>query len=63
MTPKVSIIMPVYNTEPYLATALDTILLQTLSDIEVICIDDGSTDDSLSILQTYTSPKNIIIIF
>ena len=53
MTPKVSIIMPVYNTAEYLATALDTILLQTLSDIEVICIDDGSTDDSLSILQTY----------
>ena len=51
--PKVSVIVPVYNVEPYLGQCLDTILLQTLQDIEVICVDDGSTDGSLSILQTY----------
>ena len=53
MSPKVSVIVPVYNVSEYLGQCLDTILLQTLQDIEVICVDDGSTDDSLSILQTY----------
>jgi len=53
MPPKVSVIMPVYNTAEFLGQSLDTVLLQTLQDIEVICVDDGSTDDSLSILNTY----------
>lgn len=53
MSPKVSVIVPVYNASEYLGECLDSILLQTLSDIEVICIDDGSTDDSLGILQSY----------
>ncbi len=53
MSPKVSVIIPVYNVAEYLGQCLDTILLQTLQDIEVICVDDGSTDDSLSILNTY----------
>ena len=52
--PKVSVIVPVYNTSEYLGQCLETILLQTLQDIEVICVDDGSTDDSLSRLQDYT---------
>lgn len=53
MSPKVSVIVPVYNTSEYLGQCLDSVLLQTLSDIEVICINDGSTDDSLDILQGY----------
>ena len=53
MAPKVSVIIPVYNASDYVGECLDSILLQTLADIEVICVDDGSTDDSLSILQTY----------
>ena len=53
MSPKVSVIVPVYNVAEYLGQCLDTILLQTLQDIEVICVDDGSTDDSLNILNTY----------
>ncbi len=50
---KVTVIMPVYNEQSYLATALDSVLSQTLSDIEIICIDDGSTDASLEILKEY----------
>ncbi|MBE6446013.1 MAG: glycosyltransferase [Alphaproteobacteria bacterium] len=53
MSPKVSVIVPVYNVAEYLGQCLDTILLQTLQDIEVICVDDGSTDDSLNILNMY----------
>ena len=53
MTPAVSIIMPVYNTEKYLREALDSVLAQTMTDIEVLCVDDGSTDSSLEILHEY----------
>ena len=49
--PKVSVIIPVYNTEQYLRECLDSVINQTLKDIEIICIDDGSTDNSLSILR------------
>lgn len=49
--PKVSIIMPVYNSSTYLEDALDCVLGQTIRDIEVVCVNDGSTDDSLSILE------------
>ena len=51
--PKVSVIVPVYNVEKYLSSCIDSILQQTLQDIEVICVDDGSTDSSGSILDTY----------
>ena len=48
---KVSVIVPVFNVEEYLSTSLDSILNQTLKDIEIICINDGSTDASLDILE------------
>ena len=51
--PKVSIIIPVYNTEKYLRECLDSVVNQTLKDIEIICVDDGSTDGSLTILREY----------
>ena len=50
---KVSVIIPVYNAEKYLKECLDSITKQTLTDIEIICINDGSTDNSLNILQEY----------
>ena len=50
---KVSVVVPVYNVENYLRKNLDSIRNQTLKDIEIICVDDGSTDSSLQILQEY----------
>lgn len=53
MTIKVSVIIPVFNAEKYLRQCLDSIVNQTLKDIEIICVDDGSTDGSLEILREY----------
>ena len=50
---KVSVIIPVYNSEAYLKECLDSVVHQTLQDIEIICVDDGSTDASMDILQKY----------
>ena len=50
---KVSVIMPIYNAYKFLPSALDSVLKQTLREIEIICIDDGSTDKSLEILKEY----------
>lgn len=50
---KVSIIIPVYNAEKYLRVALDSLINQTLKEIEIICVDDGSTDSSYEILEEY----------
>ena len=52
-TPSVSIIVPIYNVERYLPGCLDGILAQTLANIEVICVNDGSTDGSGDILERY----------
>ena len=52
-SPKVSIIVPVYNVEQYLSECLDSIINQTLKEIEIICVNDGSTDNSLKILKEY----------
>lgn len=53
--PKVSIILPIYNASKYLHECLDSILKQTLKDIEIICVNDGSKDDSLDIIKEYAS--------
>lgn len=60
---KVSIIVPVYNVEKYLAKCLDNLINQTLKEIEIICVNDGSTDNSLSILEDYANKDNRIQIF
>ena len=51
--PKFSIIIPVYNVEKYLVECLESIVNQSFKDFEVICVNDGSTDNSLEILQKY----------
>lgn len=51
--PKISIIVPVYNVENYLRQCLESLMRQTMSELEVVCINDGSTDSSLSILKEY----------
>lgn len=53
MRAEISIIIPVYNVEKYLRQCLDSILNQTFQNFEIICIDDGSTDKSLEILEEY----------
>ena len=55
MQPKVSIVIPVYNSDEYLEQCLDSVLGQTLQDVEVICVDDGSTDRSCEILERYAN--------
>lgn len=55
MNPKISIIVPVYNVESFLPRCLDSLLGQTMHDIEVICVDDESPDNSLAILQRYAA--------
>ncbi len=61
-SPIVSVIVPVYNAECYLRQALDCICNQTLKDIEIILVDDGSTDSSLSILEEYAAKDSRITI-
>lgn len=53
MSPKVSVIVPIYNVEDYLEECLASVLSQTLEDIELICVNDGSTDGSLEIIRRY----------
>lgn len=60
--PKVSVIIPVYNVEKYLRKCLDSIVNQTLRAIEIICVDDGSTDSSLQILQEYAAKDERIVV-
>lgn len=57
---KISVVMAVYNGEKYLGQALDTIINQSLKEIEIICVDDGSTDESLNILNRYKKKDNRI---
>ncbi|MGL6107353.1 bifunctional glycosyltransferase/CDP-glycerol:glycerophosphate glycerophosphotransferase [Romboutsia sp.] len=58
--PKISIIIPVYNVEEYISYTLDSVLNQTLKEIEIILIDDGSTDNSKTIIEEYSKKYNNI---
>src|SRR5688572_1207623 len=53
VTPRITVLMPVYNAAHFLQEAMDSILSQTFTDFEFLIIDDGSTDNSLSIIQGY----------
>lgn len=57
MTPKISVVMSVYNGEKYLREAIDSVLSQSFGDFEFIIINDGSNDDSLSIIKSYTDAR------
>ena len=60
--PAVSVIIPVYNTAPYLCQCLDSVVNQTLKNIQIILIDDDSTDDSFSILRKYSEKDRRITV-
>lgn len=59
---KVSIILPIYNVAQYLRECLDSVTRQTLHDIEIICVNDGSTDESLDIINEYAKKDDRIIV-
>lgn len=60
--PKISVIIPVYNVEKYIARCLDSLLRQTYTDFEIIAVNDGSRDNSLEILRSYEKEKGILVI-
>lgn len=59
---KVSIILPIYNVEIYLRECLESVVNQTLKEIEIICVNDGSTDASLDIIQEYAAADSRIVV-
>ena len=56
-TPKVTVFIPVYNREKYVGEAIESILAQTYSDFEILLVDDGSTDQSVDLIRSYTDPR------
>ena len=58
---RVSVIVPVYNTKKYLEKCLDSLVNQTLDEIEIVIIDDGSTDGSIDILRKYSEKYTIFV--
>lgn len=60
---KISVIMPVFNDEKNIKSSINSILNQTLDDIEIICIDDESTDNSFNILKNFSKKDNRIRVF
>ena len=62
-SPLVSVIIPVFNVEKYLEECINSILCQTLTDIEILCINDGSTDSSPDILRKYAEQDRRITVY
>lgn len=62
MSVKISVIIPVCNAESYLRECLDSLLMQTFKDFEIICVDDGSTDTSLGILDEYVTKNSHLLV-
>ena len=59
---KVNIIIPVYNVSKYIAECLNSVLNQSYKNIFLICVDDGSSDNSLDILKSYSSKHDNIVV-
>jgi glycosyltransferase involved in cell wall biosynthesis len=60
--PKVSVVVPVYNVSAYLRECMDSLVRQTLREIEIICVNDGSTDNSPEILREYAAADSRVIL-
>ncbi|SOB91159.1 glycosyl transferase family 2 [Ureibacillus xyleni] len=56
-TPSISVVMPAYNRAKYIEAAIDSVLMQTYKDFELIIVDDGSTDQTVDIIQNYSDPR------
>lgn len=62
VVPRISVVVPVYNTEKTLPSCLDSLLGQTFADIEIICVDDGSPDNASAVLERYASDARVKVI-
>lgn len=62
MNPEVSVIIPAYNTEKYLAKAIESVLQQTLDNLEIIIVDDASTDGTVAVAQSFTDPRVKVLV-
>ena len=60
-SPRVSVVMPVFNVAPYVAEAVQSVLDQTFTDFELVIVDDGGTDNSIAICQTFDDPRIRIV--
>lgn len=60
--PQVSVIVPVFNTVEYVAECLDSVLAQSVQDLEVVCVDDGSTDGSAEVLHRYADQDSRVVV-
>ena len=60
--PKVSILVPAYNVEQYIVQAMDSLVKQTLEDIQIVCINDGSTDNTLEYLNRYAEKDDRVLV-
>ena len=58
---RISVVLPVFNGEKYIKKAIDSVLSQTMSDFELIIINDGSTDATLNIIRAYDDERIIVI--
>ena len=54
---KISVVIPVYNVEQYLRQCMDSVIRQTYQNLDIICVNDGATDDSLKILEEYEKKR------
>ena len=62
MMKNISVIIPVYNVEKYLSDCLESVIQQSMREIEIICVNDGSTDNSYNILSEYADRDSRILI-
>ena len=61
--PLISVIIPVYNSAKYISKCLNSVIMQPFKDIEIICVNDASTDSSLDIIKKYSQLDNRIKVF
>jgi glycosyltransferase involved in cell wall biosynthesis len=61
MSPRISVVVPAYNCAPYIASSISSVLSQTVTDLELIVVDDGSTDDTLHEIARFGDPRLVVI--
>src|ERR1700754_2088364 len=59
--PKITVLMPAYNAGKYIGEAIESVLEQTFTDFELLIVNDGSTDNTAAIIQSFTDPRIVLI--